>query len=727
MNEFPLDEAESGLQFNDILYILFRRKWYVILPCLIGILAAALYYYQFPDYESQAKLIIRYVVERNAMDKLDTGPQSALSGPAAESVINAEMEILTSADLALQVAETIGAKRLLPDAKGVTNAAAAGVVAGGLKVTPKPGSNVLTVTYRHRDGRVAQCVLDTLVSQYFDKHLQVHRSLGTFGFVAKQTEQVSAQLHQTEEELKRLKTHSGIVSIADSSANLTNVLAKSQSELDSAEVERAEQRARIQEIEKWLGGLGVNADYLAAEQSKGRSGMQEYQSLGMRLDDMHGRERELLSKYTVESPQVRAIQAQVAELETRRRNLEKAYPYLLGTASSGTASNASSFKFDLVTERTRLASLNAKTDTLSNQLHYFQEKAGQLSQTGIEIAQLERKREVEEANYRYSQASLEKARVDEALDPSKIPNISVVQSPTEGRRESSRTNKILLGLCMGGLGFGLALAFLMEKWVDHTIKRAFEIDSKLGLPLLVSIPYVPPSNNLRLPPHAEGDESPATLQEIVQSELSHQILPYFEAIRDRLILYFKLNRLARKPKLIAVTGLTHDAGISTVADGLAATLSETGDGKVLLVNMNEGRAEAHSFLNGKQTHSFAEILQTGVPDEPLSAQNLYLATVARPQAGCAQFVPKNFYDLIPHIKTSAFDYIIFDMPPLTPTSATVALAGFMDKVLLVVEAGKTAPESLSRAFRELASAKADVSCVFNKARSYAPKSIEGDL
>ena len=707
------------MNLNDILYIIFRRKWCIVLPGIIGILAAALYYYSFPAYESQAKLIIRYVLERNAVDKLDTGPQASLTGPAAESAINAEVEILTSADLARDVAETVGAKRLLPDTKGVTNAAAAGVVSGGLKVTPKPGSNVLTISYRHRDRRVAQGVLDALVNQYFDKHLQVHRSLGTFALVARQTEQVSAQLHQTEEELKRLKTLSGITSIADSSANLTQVLAKSQAELNVAEVERAEQRARIQEIEKWLGGLGVNADRLAAEQSKNRDGIKEYQTLGMRLDDMRGRERELLSRYTAESPQVRVVQAQIAELEERRRILEKTSPALLRSAE-----NSPNLRFDLITERTRLASLEAKADALSSQLHSFQKTAGQLSETGIEIAQLERKREVEEANYRYSQASLEKARIDEALDPSKIPNISIVQSPTEGRRESKSTNKILLGLSFGGLGLGLALALLMEKVVDRTIKRPLEIDSKLGLPLLVSIPYVPPSANLRLPPQEDGTESLTTLQEVVQSELRHQILPYFEAIRDRLILYFKLNRLVRKPKLIAVTALTRDAGISTIADGLAAALSETGGGKVLLVNMNAGRAEAQSFLNGSSIPSLVEVLQTGVPDEPLATQNLYLATVPHPHAGCAQFAPKNFYDLIPHIKTSAFDYIIFDMPPLTQTSATVALAGFMDKVLLVIEAGKTNPETLQRAFRELGSARADVSCVFNKTRFYAPQSIE---
>ena len=250
--------------------------------------------------------------------------------------------------------------------------------------------------------------------------------------------------------------------------------------------------------------------------------------------------------------------------------------------------------------------------------------------------------------------------------------------------------------------------------------------AEFRLPLLISIPYVPPRGKLRLRPNAD-DDSPTSPQEIFRNELRHQILPYFEAIRDRLILYFKLNRLARKPKLVGVTGLSRDAGISTVADGLAAALSETGDGKVLLVNMNAGHAEFHPFLNGNPTHSLAEILNDDAPNASVVADNLYLATVTPSNAGTTQFAPKNFYDLIPHIKTSAFDYIVFDMPPITQTSTTVALAGFMDKVLLVIEAGKTNEDTLRRAYRELVAAKADVSCVFNKARSYAPKCIEGEL
>jgi hypothetical protein len=66
------------------------------------------------------------------------------------------------------------------------------------------------------------------------------------------------------------------------------------------------------------------------------------------------------------------------------------------------------------------------------------------------------------------------------------------------------------------------------------------------------------------------------------------------------------------------------------------------------------------------------------------------------------------------------------MPSLGNTSATLPLAGFMDKVLLVVEAEKSNRDAVKRAYTQLA-AKADVSVIFNKSRSYGPKWLEGEI
>ena len=81
---------------------------------------------------------------------------------------------------------------------------------------------------------------------------------------------------------------------------------------------------------------------------------------------------------------------------------------------------------------------------------------------------------------------------------------------------------------------------------------------------------------------------------------------------------------------------------------------------------------------------------------------------------------------MPNLKASEFDYVIFDLPPLNQTSPTIGLAGFMDKVLLVVEAEKNNRDLVKRGYRELMAARADVSVVLNKVRSYLPKWLDGD-
>jgi polysaccharide biosynthesis transport protein len=66
------------------------------------------------------------------------------------------------------------------------------------------------------------------------------------------------------------------------------------------------------------------------------------------------------------------------------------------------------------------------------------------------------------------------------------------------------------------------------------------------------------------------------------------------------------------------------------------------------------------------------------------------------------------------------------MPSLGDTSSTLPLAGFMDTVLLVVEAERSNREAVKRAYEQLA-AKTKVSVVFNKSRSYVPRWLGGEI
>jgi Mrp family chromosome partitioning ATPase len=80
--------------------------------------------------------------------------------------------------------------------------------------------------------------------------------------------------------------------------------------------------------------------------------------------------------------------------------------------------------------------------------------------------------------------------------------------------------------------------------------------------------------------------------------------------------------------------------------------------------------------------------------------------------------------MMPNLKASDFDNIIFDMPPLSQTSPAWGMAAFMDKLLLVVEAEKINREVIKRSYRKLIAERDNVEVVVNKVRSYVPKWLD---
>jgi uncharacterized protein involved in exopolysaccharide biosynthesis/Mrp family chromosome partitioning ATPase len=640
----------SGIHLSDLFFALFKRKWTIILCALMGISAAAAFYFFFPrTYASEAKLLVRYVLERSAVDSIDNAnarPQDATA--SNDRVIGAEVQILTSWDLSMEVADAIGVKRL----GAASKEAAAGSIVSGLEATTSKGSNIISVSYKNRNPEFATLILQELLSRYFVKHLEVHRSAGAFDFVTQQTDQVRARLSQTEDALKRLRDKAGIVSSLDGASDaLSKEMADTQKQLNEAEADVAEQQALVKQVGE-----------------------------------------------------------------------KKANSWTTRKSQSNKTPGA---------EKASLAGKQAKVEALKARLADVQQRAKQLSELRPQIEELERKHDMDANNYKYFAASLEKARIDEALDPSKMPNISAVQRPSPPMLDTKTRNKIALAIAVGGVALGIALALLKGLILNRTVGRPLQLETQLHIPLMLSIPYSKSSRNgkLALPPNGAPTNPKALAMKRHHSKLApwepgHFIRPYCEAIRDRLGLYFELNHLTHKPKLVGIAGFSEDAGTSTLAAGLASSLSEANDGKVLLVDVNLGPEEVHPFFKGKPAYPLNAALKR---QEKITsaADNLYLATVGRPNpGGAAQIGLQKFFELMPNLKASDFDYIIFDMPPLDQTSPTWGMAAFMDKLLLVVEAEKNHRDLINRSYRNLVAARDNVAVVVNKTRSYIPRWLD---
>lgn len=595
MSDSQYEADAHGLKLNDFVFILFKHKWKILLSGTAGIVAAVGAYFLLPSvYESQAKLLVRYVVEKSAVDDPSVKTPGASDGM---NLINSELEILTSQDLIIQVAEAVGIdqllrKRIARDAQSGASWSvpepelkATRTIRQNLRVTAVKETNIISVSYKNTNPDMAVKVLQELVSRYFDKHLEVHRSTGAFDFVRRETDQLRSQLNQTEKELKELDDRAGIISPAVTETNLTADLARAEEESSITGAELAAQQARVTEVQRRVAF-------------------------------------------------------------TRER--------------------------DLLTEKAALNGLEAKNDTLKARVDEIRERLKKFSELRAQLAELERRKEVQETNYKYFESTLERARIDETLDPSRMPNISVVQKPLTAEKYTKDKVILVISLALGGLAVGVAIAFLKELVIDRTVKRQVELETRLAIPLpyVLSIPYFSRNGHspLFLRGTAEEARMPVAGPDMALCSRNEFMWPFCEAIRDRLILDFDLNGMRHRPKLVAVIGCSIGAGTTTIATELAASLSKTSE-KVTLVDQ-------------------------------LSAEKRWLITA---------------------FAESDFDYVVYDLPCLSDTSPTLALAGFMDRVLLVVEAEKSNREVVKRAYTQLASVKAKVLVVLNKRRSYGPK------
>src|SRR5437867_11759979 len=96
----------AGMALGDIYYIIFRHKWKIALISATGLLAALLLPLAMPvAYQSEAKLFIRYVLESKSPGQMGAA-DSKFKSPdeRGENIINTELEIITSLDLAQEVA-----------------------------------------------------------------------------------------------------------------------------------------------------------------------------------------------------------------------------------------------------------------------------------------------------------------------------------------------------------------------------------------------------------------------------------------------------------------------------------------------------------------------------------------------------------------------------------------------------------------------------------------------
>lgn len=241
-----------------------------------------------------------------------------------------------------------------------------------------------------------------------------------------------------------------------------------------------------------------------------------------------------------------------------------------------------------------------------------------------------------------------------------------------------------------GLGGGFLLALLIE-FLKSDIKSGSDVEQSFGYPVVGIIPFVPSQKKSR------GIVYERLLHRIAEMPLSQ----FSEAVHAMRI---SLELSSANPKVILVTSSLPAEGKSAAAILLAASSAGSGRRTVLL-DCDLRQQATSGVFRSKHQPGLSELLRGTAELMDVISKDPATKTFVIPAGSIVPnpadlLMSQPMRDLIAELRAE-FDYIVLDTAPLLPVVDALALATIVDKVLMIVEWGRTPRASISEAFKVL--------------------------
>jgi polysaccharide chain length determinant protein (PEP-CTERM system associated) len=456
-----------------------RRKYWIIIPFLLTLLAGLGYSLRLPKiYEAKTLILVqaqkvpqeyvRAIVSTSVQDRLRTITQQVTSRTNLEKImgeyppygkLGSTMSIDDKVDLLR--------KRIKID-----------VNKGRRGQEP----SAFTISFRDSDPKRAMQITNALASNFISENLKIREShaLGTSIFLSDEVESIKKRLMDKEADLKKYRERYMGGLPEQLQTNLT-ILGNLQSQADqyNDNLRDAENRKIIiqQQIALAKKAFSISTSPLPGQSDDVRN-----------LFSLRNQLSSLEARYTQKHPDVIRLKKMIAGLEKEQPDLSD-----LDSMPNEAA------KFSGVNQTLRrqfldieLTLINLKTDLkgTKSQIKWYQAKVEDTPKREQELLSLNRdygnlqglynsllNRKLE-AEIAVSMEKKQKGEQFRVIDPAKVPS-----KPVE-----PDVRKLLLMTLALGLGLGAGLAYLVEM-MDTSFKTPEELEQEIQLPVLVSMPF----------------------------------------------------------------------------------------------------------------------------------------------------------------------------------------------------------------------------------------------
>jgi polysaccharide biosynthesis protein PslE len=505
-------EPEFATSTHEISSILFRHKKKIFASFLVVMaLAVAAIGFWPRNYASEAKLFVQVGRESVSLDPTATTGQVIPISLSRETEINSVLEMLRSRVMIEKLVDEIGPDVILRSSISeassgphtssmLTNMAsmieldpvsdrekAVTRVARQLDVAVEKKSDVITVSAKAKSPKLAQLIVAKLIDVYLGQHAQMHRTSGSQAFFTEQTSLLQNRLSDTLAKLCAAKNQLGIVSIEEQRQLLKEETVAIENKLALSRAALAASRDKVEILRQKVTAL---PERLATDETQG---FPNAAADNMRQDlyQLEIREAELSTRFGDTFPALAAVRAQIEAAKKPLGNEERKRTQHTTTVNLV----HDQLQLNMLNEESNVASLNAETRSLDQQLAQMRDRVRSLNEHESQISKLEQEVSLCKTNYTTYSEKSEQSRIDAALQNERITNVNVIQPANLIAKPVSPRKIVLLAAgILGGLALGIGVALVAEFY--SMAKSPINMDERLPLPVLGSMPSVTPRHTV---------------------------------------------------------------------------------------------------------------------------------------------------------------------------------------------------------------------------------------
>jgi len=454
---------QESYGLRDILTIFFKHKYKILFASVPVIIVTIILALNAPiHYVARSVVMVKPGREFVPMTEVYI-PEYKMPTIGFESMINTEIQLITSHDLTSRVIDAIGVYNIYPELKNahLTGPTLRNVAnfqfSQDLLVKAIKSSNALEVYFRHKKPFMAAKVTNTLVEFLKDKHLEVFGESRS-PLIADQLKMYENRLRTSMDNLAAFKDKYQITSLKD---QFWWIIGKRTDIENTVKLEES----KLEELRKKLAFLKNQTRKIDPDL---------YTAIArQRLMELMQKETQLLGTYKEQSRPVTNIRN---EIKTVRDEL---YRYEGEKKDSG---EWVSVEADIGPQILRIANIKQQKENLDRQLN-------ELSSKSEELNKLEREISMQQVNYEAYLKKYEEARISEEMDKKKITNIQVIEEAAVPVTPVKANQRKIFGVGLfAALSFGLGLALAFE-YIPQGITTPESAKKRLHLPVLVVISY----------------------------------------------------------------------------------------------------------------------------------------------------------------------------------------------------------------------------------------------